>query len=134
MKEGWLFIVQLAFLWLVYQLGLFLSAFFHLPVPGNVIGMVILFLLLSFKIIKLTWVEKGASFLNRHLAFFFVPIAVGLMTYTDLLKESGLALAVILFGSSVIGMAVTGGVAQAVSARRFQKKKGEGVNERRHSV
>ncbi|KMY53939.1 hypothetical protein AC623_08150 [Bacillus sp. FJAT-27231] len=134
MRNGCLFIAQLAFLWLIYQLGQLLSESFHLPVPGNVLGMIILFLLLSFNIVKINWVEKGALFLNKHLAFFFVPIAVGLMTYTSLLKESGLALAVILFGSSIIGMALTGGVSQFLSARQIQKEKGEDAGERRHSI
>ena len=133
MRDSCLFIAQLAFLWLIYQLGQFISKFFHLPVPGNVLGMMILFLLLSLKIVKINWVEKGALFLNKHLAFFFVPIAVGLMTYTPLLKESGLALAVILFGSSIIGMAITGGVSQFLSAKQIHKEKGEDAGERHHS-
>ena len=133
MRDGCLFVAQLTFLWLIYQLGQFISNFLHLPVPGNVLGMMILFLLLSFKIVKINWVEKGALFLNKHLAFFFVPIAVGLMTYTPLLKESGLALAVILFGSSIIGMAMTGGVSQFLSAKQIHKEKGEDASERHHS-
>jgi len=133
MRDSCLFIAQLAFLWLIYQLGQFISKFFHLPVPGNVLGMMILFLLLSLKIVKINWVEKGALFLNKHLAFFFVPIAVGLMTYTPLLKESGLALAVILFGSSIIGMAITGGVSQFLSVKQIHKEKGEDAGERHHS-
>ncbi|MEK4029757.1 CidA/LrgA family protein [Pseudobacillus sp. FSL P4-0506] len=134
MRNGCLFIVQLAFLWLIYELGQFISGFFHLPVPGNVLGMLILFLLLSFKIVKIRWIEKGALFLNTHLAFFFIPIAVGLMTFMPLLKESGGALAVILFGSSIIGMAVTGGVAQFLSAKQVHKEKGETTREHHHSV
>ena len=133
MRDGCLFVAQLTFLWLIYQLGQFISNFLHLPVPGNVLGMMILFLLLSLKIVKINWVEKGALFLNKHLAFFFVPIAVGLMTYTPLLRESGLALAVILFGSSIIGMAMTGGVSQFLSAKQIHREKGEDASERHHS-
>ncbi|KZR57982.1 CidA/LrgA family protein [Pseudobacillus badius] len=134
MKNSYLFVAQISFLWLIYQFGLFISEFFHLPVPGNVVGMIILFLLLSLNIVKVGWVEKGAQFLNKHLAFFFVPIAVGLMTYTSLLKESGLALAVMLLGSSIIGMALTGGVAQLLSSRHSKKEKGEDASEHPHSI
>ncbi|KAB7706243.1 murein hydrolase regulator LrgA [Bacillus aerolatus] len=134
MKEGCLFLAQLLFLWLIYQLGLIIADFLHLPIPGNVLGMLILFILLSTKIIKIQWIETGASFLNKHLAFFFVPIAVGLMTYSHLLKESGLALAVVLFGSSMIGMAVTGGLAQFVSAKSLKKEEEGSVGEQRHSL
>ncbi|KKB35430.1 CidA/LrgA family protein [Bacillus thermotolerans] len=133
-KQGGIFLAQIALLWLIYQAGVLISSFLHLPVPGSVLGMIILFLLLTAKVIRLDWIEKGAAFLNKHLAFFFIPISVGLMVYLDLLKESGITLAVILFGSSIIGMAVTGGTVQILSKRTAEGKKGESAHEQRHSV
>jgi holin-like protein len=70
---------QIAGLWLILQAGQWINAYLPVPVPGNVVGMVLLFVLLSAGLVKQSWLDTGAGVLTRHLAFFFVPIAVGLM-------------------------------------------------------
>ena len=102
MRQGLRFIGQIALLWAIYQLGNWLAALSYLPVPGNVLGMLILFLLLLTGVVQLHWIEDGADFLLKHLAFFFIPIAVGLMQWTGLFRLSGAQ----LLASIVVGTAV----------------------------
>ncbi|MBM4764375.1 murein hydrolase regulator LrgA [Bacillus sp. B15-48] len=111
-------IIQLLFLWFLNELGYFLVKTFHLPIPGNVIGMVLLFVLLITGIVKLSWIEEASSFLIKHLAFFFIPIAVGLMNFGPLFLESGLSLLIVVIGSIIVGMYVTGVVSQGLANKK----------------
>ncbi len=65
---------------LLNKVGYVIVEFFHLPIPGNVMGMLLLFLLLITGFIRLEWVDTASSLLIKHLSFFFIPISVGLMT------------------------------------------------------
>ena len=79
--------VQLSLLWIIYYLSILGVEFSHLPIPGSVLGMIILFTLLSTGIIKEQWLAMVAPPLLKHLSFFFIPIAVGLMEWGDLFFE-----------------------------------------------
>lgn len=80
---------------------------FSWKVPGSVIGMVLLLVLLVTKVIRVEWIEDSAGYLTKHLAFFFIPIAVGLMAYGALLKSIGIPLLVTLLISLTVGIVVT---------------------------
>lgn len=100
-------IVGLSLLFGLSALGNSIVDVLALKVPGSVIGMVLLLLLLMTKIIRVEWIEDSAGFLTKHLAFFFIPIAVGLMSYRSLLKAEGIPLFLALLISMTIGLVVT---------------------------
>ena len=96
-------------------LGEGLVFLFHLPVPGPVAGMLLLFATL------VAWprlhdtVEKGANELLRHLSLLFVPAGVGVMIHLSLVEREWLPIAAALIGSAVITVAVTALVLQLLS-------------------
>ena len=57
-------------------LGQAISKTTGIPVPGSVIGLILFFLSLQFKIIKLEGVEKTSNFLTDNLAILFIPAGV----------------------------------------------------------
>jgi holin-like protein len=118
MKKILIVVIQLIFLWVLNELGYFLVESFNLPIPGNVVGMVILFGLLMTGAISLKWVEEASTLLIKHLAFFFIPIAVGLMNFGPLFIKNGLSLVIVIVGSIVAGIYVTGFVSQALVKRK----------------
>ena len=130
MKKTIIVVIQLSFLWLLNELGYFLVKTFHLPLPGNVIGMVLLFGLLITGVVKLSWIEDASSLLIKHLAFFFIPIAVGLMNFGSLFLKSGLSFLIVVIGSIVVGMYVTGFVSQGL----VKKKGGAEDGRTRHAA
>ncbi|SLM62704.1 MULTISPECIES: CidA/LrgA family protein [Dickeya] len=69
------------------SLGISLSARLPVALPGSIIGMLILFILLSVHIIPAQWVRPGCHLLMRYMALLFVPVGVGVMQYTDLLRS-----------------------------------------------
>jgi len=111
---------QVALLWLMSWVGHEIVALLHLPLPGNVAGLLLTFVALSCGVLPLRLVEQGAGLLVRNLPLFFVPLAVGFVTQHELLAAHGLAIVAALMGSAAIGFAVTGRVAQFVS--RLQGK------------
>jgi len=121
-KYIFIFILQLFVLWLINELGLLIVQWLHLPIPGNVFGMILLFILLVTGVFKLEWVNEASSFLIKHLVFFFIPITVGMMTLGTILLQNGLSLIVILIVSAVIGMVVTSGMAQLLGKKREVSK------------
>ncbi|WP_280769220.1 CidA/LrgA family protein [Salipaludibacillus daqingensis] len=111
-------LLQLMILWAIHQLGLFLTEWASIPLPGNVLGMVILFILLVSGIIPITWIERGAKLLIKHLTFFFIPICVGLMTLGHMGISEGIFLMFVIMLSTCIGIIVTGGMSQTISRKK----------------
>jgi holin-like protein len=83
-----------------------------LPIPGNLVGMVLLYAFLGLGIVKLSWFEATGCFLIRHLAFFFVPITVGLMDAGSLFASRGAGIILTLAASAVIGVMLSGWISQ----------------------
>ena len=78
----------------------------RLPVPGPVLGMVLLMIVLRAPPVRAA-VQAIAQLLLAHLSLLFVPVGVGVVTHLDLLARSGAPLLVAIVASTWIGMAVT---------------------------
>ena len=89
-------------------IGEVISRFLKLPIPGPVLGMVILFigLMIRGKVpYELSTVSGG---LLQHLSLLFVPAGVGIMLHASLLAKYWQALIVALLVSTVVTIVVTG--------------------------
>ena len=124
LERAALFALQLAGLWALNFAGVWAVRRTALPVPGNLVGLLALYALLALGIVKLDWFEPAGSFLIRHLAFFFVPITVGLMDAGPLLLAHGAAILLILTVSAAIGILLAGHVSQALLAKPWRRGAG----------
>ncbi len=95
-----------------------LAVWMHLPIPGSILGIFVLFLLLQFRIVKLEWVELGASWLLAELLLFFIPAAVGVMNYIPLLEQDGIRILAVVILSTLIVMVSSGLLAGTLSKRK----------------
>ena len=88
------------------EAGNWLSDTLALPVPGTVIGILILLaeLLATGRVPEP--LRRVATFLLSHLNLFYVPAGVGLMGYIALLRRDLLPIAVALVVSTLLAMAV----------------------------
>jgi holin-like protein len=84
----------------------------HLPLPGNVVGAILLALLLLTGIVPLRWVEEGADLLLGHLALLFVPAAVLVVRVLPTVRRELPAIAIVMIVTTFIGMAVAGSIAE----------------------
>ncbi len=102
-----------------------LYAFLPLPIPASVYGIVLLFILLQFRIIKLRHVEDVADFFLKILPILFLAPSVGIMVTVDSIKDSLLALVLMIAVSTIVTMVITGLVSQKIMQIRKGKKKHE---------
>src|SRR5450631_1285774 len=93
---------------LVYQcIGEILARLMGLPVPGPVIGMVLLFATLLVRKAAPEPLQTAASGLLSHLSLLFVPAGVGVMLHFQRVANEWLAIVVALVVSTVLALAVT---------------------------
>ncbi|WP_048150454.1 CidA/LrgA family protein [Palaeococcus ferrophilus] len=91
----------LAIIFGFYALGELLSR--SLPVPGSVMGMLLLLAALLAGIVELEWVENEAELFVRNMSVMFIPPGVGIVTYLGLLRSQALS----IFTSLVVSFLVT---------------------------
>ena len=116
-----LLILELAGLWAINEVGYALVARMHVPLPGNVAGMLLLFTLLCTGLVPVRLFERSSALLGRHLPFFFVPIAVGLMNLGATFISQGWELLLVLVASAAVGLCITGWLAQLLSRAKVQR-------------
>jgi len=93
---------------LVYQLvGEAIAHFAGLPVPGPVIGMLLLFVTLLLRGSAPEWLRTTCQTLLAHLSLLFVPAGVGVMLHFQRLGAEWLPIAVALVASTVITIGLT---------------------------
>lgn len=98
--------ICLIFLFLL--LGEGLSYLFNLPIAGNILGMILIFLALRSGLISLESAKPAADKLLKYMVLFFVPYGVGLMVYFDVVIEHWLAIGLTVIVSTAITLLVTG--------------------------
>ncbi|WP_213767926.1 CidA/LrgA family protein [Caballeronia sp. dw_19] len=107
----------LAAIWLVAD---FVARTFHLPVPGGVVGLLILLALLFCGGVAPRWVKAGADWLLTDMLLFFIPAAVAAVQYGGLFREDGWRLAlVVVFGTLMVMVAVAFAVERASRLERW---------------
>lgn len=115
MKNLMKIIGQVILLWVIYFLSTWVVKFLHLPIPGNVLGMICLFMLLSTGALKEQWLATATNSLLKHLSFFYIPIAVQLMEWSDLFIHKGYLLFIPLVVSTLVALLTTGGIVQILT-------------------
>ena len=106
----------------IYFVSEIISKLLNLPVPGSIIGMILLFVLLTSNIIKIEKVENLANFFLDHLAFFFIPASVGLMTSFASLKGSIFKIILLCILTTIIVIALTGVTVQFICNKKSIKE------------
>jgi holin-like protein len=85
----------------------------HLPLPGPVLGLVLMALLLQWPAVRKP-VQAAATPLLNHLSLLFVPVGVGVVSHLGLIAQhgAGMLLAVVL--STWVGLLVAAWVLRAL--------------------
>ena len=92
-----------------------------LPIAASIYGLVLMLVALMTKIIPLKEVEGVADFLTENMAIVFIPPTVGIMASVEEMKQMLIPLIVISIVSTLLIMAVTGLVTQAIIRRKKPK-------------
>ena len=97
---------------LVLYVGLFIASdklvgWLHLPLPANLVGMLLLLVLIMTRVIPLRWVKAGANWLLAEMLLFFVPAVVAVVNYSDLLRSEGWRICLVIGISTLLVLAAT---------------------------
>jgi len=114
-------ILQIAALMLFSMLMNQITSWLHIPVPGSIVGIVVIFILLETHIIRLEWIDIGAKWLLAELLLLFVPAAVGVMKYIPMLQTDGIRILIVVLISTFIVMVSTGLMATRISKKKEKR-------------
>lgn len=114
----------LTLLLLCQSAGEALARLLHLPLPGPVLGLVLLALLLQWPAVRGP-VEAAATPLLQHLSLLFVPVGVGVVAHLGLITQYGPRMLLALLLSTWIGLLVTALVLQRLWPRSAEEATAE---------
>lgn len=108
------YIRQLLIILFISFIGELLNRFLPLPVPASIYGLVILFLCLYFKIIKLEDVQSTGEYLIEIMSLMFLPASIALLDSMEQVKALLIPAVLIITVVTLIVMVVTGVITQAI--------------------
>ena len=114
------YIKQLLIILAFTLVGEVLAKVIPLPIPAAIYGFVLLFVALCTGALKKEQIDETARLLIACLGLFFVPPAVNILAYLDIIKPALIPICVIVLSSLFIVFIVAGLVTQAL-----RKKEGE---------
>lgn len=96
-----------------------------LPVPGPVVGMLLLFLALLARDSLAERIEPTTQYILQNLTLLYVPAAVGVVVHLELIRQEGLPIIITLIGSALITVAATA-LSMNVLLGKFRASKKDG--------
>lgn len=117
------YIKQFAIILAVTCVGEILKFLIPLPVPASIYGLVLLFAMLVFKVIKIEQVKEAGEYLVEIMPLMFIPAGVGLIASWEQIQGMLVPLCVITPVTTFIVMFATGKVTDIIIGKN--KDKGE---------
>lgn len=114
-------ILQIGLLSIFYVIGACIQQAFQFVIPGSLIGMFLLFGLLSANVLPLRWFESGGETLLAVMPFLLLPSTVGLMEYGSFLMQKGVNLFVTTVISTFLIIVIAGHTGQYLANRKEKK-------------
>ncbi|EQC54380.1 MAG: CidA/LrgA family protein [Lactococcus cremoris] len=98
-------------------IGNVISNVFRLPVPGSILGMILLFLALQFKLLEFRHVDEAGSFLINNMTILFLPAGVGIMAKWNLISHFWAQILLIVVGALIINMLILGKLVEWIKVK-----------------
>lgn len=98
-------------------LGEVLHLLLPITLPASVYGIILLFLALCLKIVKVEQVKEAGAFLTSIMSVLFVPPVVGILEQWAIIKDSLVVLVLLAIGTTVTTFFISGGITQLVQDR-----------------
>jgi holin-like protein len=108
---------QLLLILLFSFIGEILSTVLKLPVPGSIIGMLLLFFALEFKVIKVEDLKDVGEFLLGNMTILFLPAGVGIMAHFTTIAKVWWQLAIITVVALVVNIVVVAKIVQFIKVK-----------------
>jgi holin-like protein len=96
-----------------------------LPIPGPVVGMLLLFVTMLLRDSLVSRVEQTAQYILQNLTLLYVPAAVGIVVHLHLVQSEGLPIIITLVGSTLVTLTLTA-LSMNFLVRKFQSPRKAG--------
>jgi holin-like protein len=108
---------QLLLILLFSFVGEILSTVLKLPVPGSIIGMLLLFFALEFKIVKVDDLKEVGEFLLGNMTILFLPAGVGIMAHFTTIAKVWWQLAIITVVALIVNIVIVAKIVQFIKVK-----------------
>ncbi len=98
-----------------------LVVWLHIPLPANIVGMLLMLLLIVTRVLPLKWVKAGSNWLLAEMLLFFVPAVVAVVNYGTLLREDGVRICLVIAISTVLVLSATSFVVERIYRYEIQR-------------
>lgn len=105
-------IKQFSIIFLIYSISDIISKLLKLPIPGNVAGMIILFILLLTGIIKEYHIDEASDILISNMSLFFIPGTLAILNEYIYIKNEIIPFTIICIFMTIVTIVSTGVIAQ----------------------
>ena len=119
------YVIQLFIIICFSFLGEILHKVLPFPIPASIYGIVLLFLALELKILKVAQIREVSTTLIISMPVMFVPPAVGLISSWGNIKNNWAEYLLITFASTFVVMDIAGWTTQWIILWRRKKRKQE---------
>ena len=120
------YVIQLFIIICFSFAGELLHSVLPLPIPASIYGIILLFLALELKLLKVKQIREVSTTLIISMPVMFVPPAVGLVSSWENIRENWAEYIFITFASTFVVMAAAGWTTQMVI--RWRKKANKSAN------
>ena len=96
--------VQFMIILMFSLVGEIISTVFKLPVPGSIIGLILLFIALELKLVRLRHIYTVGQFLLNNMTILFLPAGVGIMQYFNVIIPNILPILIITVGALILNL------------------------------
>ena len=103
---------------LCYWAGEFIVILFQLPLPGALLGLVLLLSFLLLREREPVSVSRAGQPLLKHMALLFIPAGVGVGAYSNQIIDNALGLFLAIFVSTLVSLGLSAKLGQYVLASR----------------
>ncbi|ASJ20950.1 CidA/LrgA family protein [Brachyspira hampsonii] len=107
-------IKQFTIIFSIYSIADIFSKTLRLPIPGNVIGMILLFVLLALGIIKENHIDEASDLLIANMSMLFIPGTLAIIDEYKYVKAEIIPFVIICLLLTIIIMVITGLSAQSL--------------------
>lgn len=111
---GWLIITG------CYLIGEFVVLVADVPLPGALVGLLLLLTGLLLRQRPVESVARGARPLLTHMSVMFVPAVIGVGLFWDEVKANALGITLALVATTIVGLGFTAWIAQKLMRNRGQ--------------
>ncbi|GEK59578.1 CidA/LrgA family protein [Marinococcus halophilus] len=115
-------VIHILILYAFYWTGVWIQGVLQLPIPGSILGMLLLLAVFIFTSATPKWIQEGSGLLLGNMPLLFLPVTAGLVIHGELFSVLGAVLVTAVFISTLLVMGTGSWVSQYLLKKRREHR------------